>query len=272
MTTLAGGLPNIQGVAVDGTGNVYVGQYSGGYSSILKVTQAGVVTTVASGLPFGIWHLSLDNVGNFYARSGYSLCKVSSDGANWSVTLFGTALFDCVADGTGNVYVVYSDGIDGRIVKNPGSGEVCITDAIGTSGIYHLKVLAVDIAGNIYAVNINSVMKCTPLPALSINTQPQGTTTPLGNSVTLSVGATGLTALAYQWYLGSSPLAQATNANLTFTATPATSGAYSVVVTNTYGSLTSQVANVVVVDPMLPSSQPNRPARPVCREGPPASA
>jgi hypothetical protein len=86
-----------------------------------------------------------------------------------------------------------------------------------------------------------------------ITTHPAGTTTTCGNSVTLWVSAVGVEPLAYQWYRGAGLVANATNATLSFTASGSTAGAYTVVVTNSRGSVTSQVAAVAVMDTAPPT-------------------
>jgi hypothetical protein len=69
----------------------------------------------------------------------------------------------------------------------------------------------------------------------SIVTQPVGSTTSAGNSVTLTVGATGTAPLSYQWYVGSAPNTSTPAANGTgasLTVSPTTTTSYWVRVTN----------------------------------------
>jgi hypothetical protein len=79
-------------------------------------------------------------------------------------------------------------------------------------------------------------------------TQPVGGAIPCGSSFTLSVTATGLPPLAYQWWLNLAPLADATNSSFSLIGSAATAGDYTVVVSNTDGSVTSTVATVTIVD------------------------
>jgi hypothetical protein len=86
----------------------------------------------------------------------------------------------------------------------------------------------------------------TPGFAPSISTQPTNQTISVGDNVTFNVVATGL-ALKYQWQKNGINVSGATTNSLTFTATTSTnSGNYSVVITNTYGSVTSAVATLTV--------------------------
>ena len=81
-----------------------------------------------------------------------------------------------------------------------------------------------------------------------INTQPVSLGVSAGNNATFTVGAGGAAPLAYQWQFNSTnSLAWATNVTLTITNAQVTNaGAYTVVVTNSYGSVTSAVANLTV--------------------------
>ena len=89
-------------------------------------------------------------------------------------------------------------------------------------------------------------------PAILI--QPSGQTVECGSNATLAVTATGEPPLSYQWYLfGTNALSGATNASLRLADAPLSDSAgYTVVVTNAYGSVTSQVATVIVQDTTPP--------------------
>lgn len=89
---------------------------------------------------------------------------------------------------------------------------------------------------------------CTTCTSPSITSQPQSTTTS-GNSVTLSVGATGTAPLSYQWYVGTSgntgsPIAGATSSSVTVA--PGSTTSYWVRVSNSCGSANSATATVTV--------------------------
>jgi pectate lyase len=89
----------------------------------------------------------------------------------------------------------------------------------------------------------------------SINTQPLDQSVFVGQSAALAVDADGTAPLSYQWYLNTNTLVlDATNATLTFTNAQLTnSGDYSLVVTNSFGSVTSDVATLTVSVPTAPS-------------------
>jgi len=86
--------------------------------------------------------------------------------------------------------------------------------------------------------------------APSIVTQPVDQTVPAGSNVAFSVTATGALPLSYQWYFNTNTLISAATANtLTITNAQLTnSGGYSVIITNSMGSITSVVANLTVTN------------------------
>ena len=76
---------------------------------------------------------------------------------------------------------------------------------------------------------------------------PAQSTVNAGAPLTLSVGALGTPALAYQWTLNGAAINGQTASNLVFGAISAAGGgAYAVIITNNYGSVTSTVASVTV--------------------------
>ena len=90
-----------------------------------------------------------------------------------------------------------------------------------------------------------------------ITTNPVGFTNVAGGSGSFGVTAGGFPALAYQWRITTNlittSLASGTNASLTFTNLRACqAGAYTVILTNSAGSVTSAIANVAVTNPLPP--------------------
>jgi endonuclease/exonuclease/phosphatase family metal-dependent hydrolase len=83
-----------------------------------------------------------------------------------------------------------------------------------------------------------------------IATQPADRTVPAGSNVLFSVTATGASPLSYQWYFNTHTLiTNATASTLTVTnAQLADAGAYSVIITNVAGSITSSVATLTVTN------------------------
>jgi hypothetical protein len=80
----------------------------------------------------------------------------------------------------------------------------------------------------------------------------------IGSNATLSVVATGTPPLFYSWFFGATNLVQAgTNALFAVTNMSATNGGpYTVVVSNAYGGVTSQIATLTAEHSPLISAQP----------------
>jgi hypothetical protein len=84
-----------------------------------------------------------------------------------------------------------------------------------------------------------------------ISTQPLGQTVNSGANVTFSVAATGTPAPTFQWQKNGAAIAGATSSTLTLTnVTTASAGTYTVVVTNSAGSATSNGAVLTVAAPV----------------------
>jgi streptogramin lyase len=197
---------NPSGVAVDGSGNVYVadGGNNGGNNAIRKITPAGVVTTFAGTAgsygsadgtgsaarffwPSGV---AVDGSGNVYVAdsSNSTVRKITPAGV--VTTLAGTAGASGSADGTGSAARFYSP----RGVAVDGSGNVYVADSqnhtirtitpagvvttlAGTAGssgsadgtgsaarFDYPEGVAVDGSGNVYVADYNNhtIRKITP--------------------------------------------------------------------------------------------------------------
>src|SRR5580704_117299 len=90
----------------------------------------------------------------------------------------------------------------------------------------------------------------TRTQAPSITNQPASQTVSVGSNVTFSVGALGNPPFAYNWRLNNNSIINATNATLAIPNVQLTNaGAYSVIVTDITGSVTSTNATLTVVTP-----------------------
>ncbi len=89
----------------------------------------------------------------------------------------------------------------------------------------------------------------------SISFSPVDVSAYTGQSAFFSVVSDGSAPLSYQWYFNTNtPLPDATNSSLTLTNLQTTnSGAYFVIVTNSFGSDTSEVAQLTVTVPVEPT-------------------
>ncbi|QYM77876.1 immunoglobulin domain-containing protein [Horticoccus luteus] len=100
------------------------------------------------------------------------------------------------------------------------------------------------------AIGVNTTAtEITPSVAPVFTTQPVAQSAITGTTVTLSVAATGLPAPVYQWAKDGVALPGETSPTLTLAnAQPSASGAYTVVASNSAGSATSTLAQVVIGD------------------------
>jgi len=96
----------------------------------------------------------------------------------------------------------------------------------------------------------------------SITTQPASQTVTAGLTATFTVGATGTTPLTYQWKKNGTAMAGATSSSYTTLATTSSdNGAqFTVVVSNSTGSITSNAATLTVSAAAVPPSITTQPA------------
>ncbi len=98
--------------------------------------------------------------------------------------------------------------------------------------------------------SISILRNIIPPPEPLIATNPPDQEVVHGSNATFTVRATGAVPLFYQWRFNSATLPDATNRVLVLTGIePANAGAYSVVVTNAFGSVTSALAALTVLFP-----------------------
>jgi hypothetical protein len=229
------------GVAVDGSGNVYVADTNN--HRIRKVTNAGVVSTLAGG------------------ASGYA------DGAGSAARFnFPTGV---AWDGKGNLFVVEAGGNKVRKITSAGevstiagsSGALGSRDGAGSLAEFSAPYgIAVDGSGNVYIADSSNhkirygAVSGTPL---AITTQPSAVSVAQGSPASFTVAATGNAPLTYQWRLGGAALTGGTAATLSIpSAQPSNAGNYDVVVTDAYGSVTSNTAALTVSTAPSITAQP----------------
>jgi hypothetical protein len=87
-----------------------------------------------------------------------------------------------------------------------------------------------------------------------ITAQPQSTTNLVGTTATFTVTATSCSAIGYQWMFGTNMLSDENAATLTITNVQTShAGDYTVVLTNTAGSITSDIVTLTVLLPAAPA-------------------
>jgi sugar lactone lactonase YvrE len=234
-------------VAVDGSGNVYVAEF--GNNAIRKVTSSGTVTTFA-GTP----------------------------GVSGSTDATGTAASfnqptSIALDSSGNLYVSDSGNNTIRKVSSAGvvttiagqTGKTGSMDGTGTAALFKSpRGVAVDSGGNLYVANElgNSISKgsAAAVAAPTITQQPSSQTVPAGSGVSFSVVATGSPAPTYQWNLAGEAIPGAIDSSYSIASAAAgDAGIYTVTVTNSAGSVTSNAATLTVTALSSPPSFTTQP-------------
>ncbi len=236
------------GIAVDGGGNLYVSDYYN--DTIRKITPAGLVTTLA-GLA-GVWG--------------------SADGTNNGARFFGPTGIS--VDGNGNVFVVDSGNNTIRELSMSGTNCIVTTvagmpgitgsaDGVGSGAQFFYPASIFVNGSNSFAIadagnnTIRSGIGLTNLAPM-IFSQPAGLSVNPGATVSFTVAAGALTPVSYQWFFNGVTIAGATS----YTYTRANVqigdvGAYSVVVSNQVGNVTSSNALLTLVGAPTIITQPS---------------
>ena len=172
---------------------------------------------------------------------------ITSQPTNETVNVGGIAAFSVTA--TGTPPLAYQWNFNGTNLVGATGSVLTLTNVQPTNaGIYCVTVT------NLYGsvTSSNAVLTVVILPP-TITQNPASRTNVAGTTATFSVAAAGSAPLAYQWLENGASLnnggnvSGATTATLTLTNVQDTNaGSYSVVVTNTAGSVTSAPALLVI--------------------------
>jgi len=180
---------------------------------------------------------------------------IISQPQNQSVTVGNNAIFSVGASGTAplfyrwyfntNTFLAYAMGTSLTVTNvqniNAGTYSVVVSNNVGS-------------VSSTYAT-----LTVNPAPvAPSISTQPQSLTVTQGQNATFTVAADGTSPLHYQWYFNANTLlANATNLSFTVSNAQYTNtGTYSIIITNSVGSVTSTYASLTVLIPPFITTQP----------------
>jgi len=160
------------------------------------------------------------------------------------------ASFSVVASGTAPFHYQWS--FNGSVLSGASASALMLTNVQPTqAGGY--SVLVTNSAGSV----ISQAATLTVIIPPAITTQPQSQSVVLGQNASFYVAASGTAPVGYQWTFNGSALPGATATTLTLTNVQADqAGGYSVLVTNTAGSATSQAATLTVIIPPAITNQP----------------
>ena len=172
-----------------------------------------------------------------------------------TVNLGNTATFAVGVDGSGPFSFQWRR--DGVNIAGATSAVLTFNSvALSNAGSYSVRVR--NSAGEVTsdAVLLDVTEADTPVAPI-ITSQPATLIVPLGGSSTMAVGATGSGPLSYQWYLDGNPLPGSTLPVLNFATLGSVDfGTYTVTVTNSLGSVTSEPADLILLGAPVITQQP----------------
>ncbi|HEY4246120.1 MAG TPA: immunoglobulin domain-containing protein [Lacunisphaera sp.] len=238
------------GVVVDANGNVFVAD--GLNNAVRKISPTGVVTTIAGvagtdgnsdgvGTAARFWvptSVAVDAAGNVFVTdsANQTVRKITPDGT--VSTIAGFAETSGSASGTGQ----FARFDNPRGIAINASGTLYVTNSDGAS---------------------NTVVAGVAAGRPVITAQPAGISVAAGGNVQFSVTASGDPAPNYQWQFNGSAVGGATLASLSLTSVQsANAGDYTVVVSNSLGSVTSAKATLTVTTTPTTPSTPATPSTP----------
>jgi hypothetical protein len=178
--------------------------------------------------------------------------SITSQPASQTVTAGQTATFSVIANGTAPL--TYQWKRNGAPI-NGATGVSYTTPA--TSASDNGAQFSVTVSNNVSNATSNAATLTVNVPP-SITSQPANQTVTAGQTAAFSVSATGTGTLSYQWKKNGAPIGGATSSSYTTPATAAgDNGAqFSVTVTDSVASVTSNSATLTVNVPPSITSQP----------------
>ena len=181
----------------------------------------------------------------FYSLSRYHAACITNQPDSLAVIAGSNAIFTVGASGNGALsYQWWFNGTNQ--LSGATAASLTRTNVSGTNAGNYTVVVS-DNTSSFNSIT-SSVATLTVNYPPSITSQPASQSVTNGGSAVFSVGASGALPLAYSWRFNvTNILAGATNTTLTLTNAQTTNaGSYTVVVTNTYGAVTSAVATLTV--------------------------
>jgi hypothetical protein len=165
----SGNINSPLGVAVDGSGNIYIAQSTGVLKETLSADGSGFSeTVVVSTQGMKQAGIAVDNSGNVYLGvSGAVYKETPSDGSyRQSIIASNVKQPDWIAvDHKGNVYI--ADNGENQVLKETKTGDHYTQSVVfppAQGGANALSGVAVDVIGNVYFVSDGSVFKAAPEP------------------------------------------------------------------------------------------------------------
>ena len=177
---------------------------------------------------------------------------ISTQPASQTVAVGQTATFSVTATGTGTL--TYQWKKNGTAIAGATSASYTTPATFASDNGASFTVTVTGTGGSVTGNAATLTVNAPP----SITAQPANQTVNVGQTATFSITATGTGTLTYQWKKGGTAIGGANSASYT---TPATASSdngtqFTVTVTNSFGSVTSNAATLTVNVPPTISAQP----------------
>src|ERR1017187_2004362 len=219
-----------------------------------------MATTLGSSTPFQLMERN---------APGTSSALLSSSGSWTALANGATSGHIGYASGTQYTFVMTvtrnsANGLDivatmtGGSLNNTGSASASFTDSSPgsfTFDTFALRPSSATDSASTFDTSLFKVEFISGATPASIDLDPQDQFVLVGQNASFNVQASGTAPLSYQWYYNTnSVLTNATSSALTLTSVQLSdAGGYSVIVSNSYGSVTSAVAQLTGTTPGAPS-------------------
>ncbi len=178
--------------------------------------------------------------------------SITTQPVSRTVTVGQTATFSVTATGSGTL--TYQWAKNGTIISGATSASYTTPASLASDNGASFTVTVTGNSGN---VTSNAALLAVNSPP-SITTQPASQTVTAGQTATFSVSATGTATLTYQWKKNGTAITGATAASYTTPATVAgdSGSSFTVTITNSVSSVTSNAATLTVNVPPTINTQP----------------
>jgi hypothetical protein len=170
---------------------------------------------------------------------------ITTQPTSQTVTAGQTATFNVAA--TGTAPLSYQWRKSGVMISGATSATYTTPATTSSDNGAQFTVLVSNTAGNVTSGAATLTVNAAPVPP-SIAAQPTSQTVTVGQTAVFNVGATGTAPLGYQWQNNGTAISGATSTSYTTPAAATTDNGtqFTVLVSNTVGSVTSNVATLTV--------------------------
>jgi hypothetical protein len=178
--------------------------------------------------------------------------SITSQPASQTVIAGQSATFSVTATGTGTL--TYQWKKNGTAITDATSASYATPATVASDNGSQFTVTVTDSVGSVTSNAATLTVNSPP----TITSQPASQTVNAGQTATFSVTASGTGTLSYQWKKNGTAISGAVSASYTTPATSSSDGGsqFTVTVTNSFGSVTSNAATLTVNVPPTINTQP----------------